>query len=188
MDASEAEEHLQIVDRILAASNRTLCARGEFFVIWGVAIALVDVVLTQVLRRTWPLGAQWIALGVIAIAIALTIARAQFYKRLPESLSALQREYLNVLLIAIGIAIFVNWLTFNLISPVGQMAVWNIVEAFVLVYIGVHRNPRARVGALVLLTSLAVANFMPQSAGYVLAGGTLAGYAGFGVAELLARD
>jgi hypothetical protein len=52
-----------------------------------------------------------------------------------------------------------------------------------------HGNRRAQIAGVLVLVSLVAANFVaPSIAGYVLAAGMLAGYSGFGLSELLARD
>ena len=188
MDASEAQEHLGMVDRIISASSRRLYAGGEFFVAWGVAGAILDVLFTLVAAGKLSPNAQWINLVVVAIAIAYTVVRERHYRKSEYAMSLLQREYLNVLQIAIAAAVFANALAFNLFSANASMAIWNIVESIVLAYIALHGNKRARTGTIVLLLSISAANFVPQYAGYILAAGVLFGYAGFGAAELLARD
>ncbi len=188
MDASEARDHLDTVNRIISSSSQRLYAGGEFFVAWGVAGAILDVLFTLVAAGKLPPSAQWINLFIIAGATGYTVARARHYRISDHPMSLLQREYLNVLQIAIGAAVFANVLAFNLLSPNASIAIWNIVESIVLAYIAIHGNTWARAGTAVLLLSIAVANFEPQYAAYVLAGGVLLGYAGFGAAELLARD
>ncbi len=187
MDASEARNHLDTVDRIIAASSRRLHAGGEFFVAWGVAGAFIDIIFTLVAARVLPPSAQWINVLAVVGAIVYTAARARFYRKY-GTMSFLQREFLNVLYIAIAAGIFTNIFTFNLFSAGAQMAIWNIVESIVLAYIAVHGNARARVATVVLLLSIVAANFAPLYTGYILAAGVLLGYAGFGAVELMARD
>ena len=187
MDASEAREHLGTVDRIIAASSRRLYAGGEFFVAWGIAGAVIDVIFTLVLAGVLPLQAEWIDLPVLLAAIVFTVLRVRFY-RTYGTMPLLQREYLNVMQISIGVAVFSNVLAFNLFSAMASMAIWNIVESIVLAYIAIHGNIRARIATVIMLMSVAIANFVPSFAGYILAAGVFFGYACFGIADLLARD
>ena len=188
MNPSEAREHIAMVERIIAASSRKLEAGGEFFVIWGVAGAVMDTVLTLVLTQRLPGSAMWISAATLVLAVVLTIARSRYYRKSGESMSLLQREYLNVLMLAIVLAFVTQLIGFNLFLPIGLMALWNVVEALVLFYIGMHGNRRAQIGGIVLLVSIALANVMPAYTGFILAAGVLVGYGGFGVADLLARE
>jgi hypothetical protein len=188
MEASEAQEHLEVVDRIIAVSSKRLYAGGEFFLVWGLAGAILDVVFTLVAARLLPPAAAWMNVPVLLLAIGFTVLRTRFYRTCSPAMSYLQREYLNVLQIAIAVAVIANVLAFNVFAGIAALAIWNIVESIVLAYVAIHGNVRARVATVVLLLSIAIANFVPQYAGYILAAGVLVGYAGFGAAELLARD
>lgn len=188
MDASEAREHIAMVERIIAASSRKLETGGEFFVVWGIAGALMDVVVTRVLAGLLPVAAMWINALLIVAAIVFTVMRSRYYKRCGVTMSLLQREYLNVLWLAMSLAFLSNVIGFNMFGPMAQIAMWNIVEAFVLLYIGMHGNRRAQIGAIVLIVSIALANFMTPYSGYILAAGVLFGYGGFGLADMLARE
>jgi hypothetical protein len=58
-----------------------------------------------------------------------------------------------------------------------------------LFFIGLHGNRRAQLAGIAVIVSLIAANFTdPAIAGYILAAGMVVGYAGFGLAEMLARD
>lgn len=188
MDGSEAREHLELVDRIIAASSRRLEVGGEFFVAWGVAGAILDVIFTLVMTGRVPVQYEWAAAAVLVLAVAYTVVRAEHYKKCDDAKSLLQRDYLHILWIAVGLAVFTNVLGSSLVGGNGQLAIWNIVESIVLLYIGVQGNRAARVCAAILLVSIAVANFAPAYAGYVLAAGVVCGYGGFGVASLLSRE
>lgn len=188
MNPSEAREHIAMVERIIAASSRKLEAGGEFFVVWGVAGAAMDTVLTLVLAQRLPDAAMWINAAILVLAVAFTVVRTRFYRKSVESMSLLQREYLNVLMLAIVLAFVTQLIGFNLFLPIGLMALWNVVEAFVLFYIGMHGNRRAQIGGIAMLVSIALANFTPAYSGFILAAGVLVGYGGFGVADLLASE
>jgi hypothetical protein len=188
MDASEAREHLEMVEKIIAASSTKLEAGGEFFVVWGLAGAAVDVIDSLVWSRRVSPQFMWLGLAVLGLAMAFSIVRGRAYRKIVGRMSLLQREYFNVLWLAMSIAFLANALGFNLFGFVGIMAIWSIFEVIVLLYIGMHGNRRALIGGLVLIISVALANFVPQYSGYILAAGVLVGYAGFGAADLLARE
>ncbi len=188
VNPSEAREHLAVIERIIAASSRKLEAGGEFFVVWGVAGASTDVIFTLAMMHRLPMAALWINLAVLCCAIVFSIVRSRSYRESADTMSLLQREYLNVLMLAIAVAFVTQFIGFNLFPPIAAIALWNVVETLVLLYIGMHGNRRAQIGAITLLVSIALANFMTPYAGLLLAAGTLIGYGGFGVADLLARE
>jgi hypothetical protein len=101
----------------------------------------------------------------------------------------MQREFLNVLYLTIGLAAIANIGAYNIFAGWGPAGLWSFAESVVLLYIGLHGNRRALIAGLLVVASLIFANFAGnQSAGYVLGIGMVLGYAGFGVAELLAHD
>lgn len=188
MNPTEAREHLEMVEKIIAASSRKLEVGGEFFVCWGVAGAsfavLDNFVWNGALDPSW----MWLG-GLVGIcAVLFTILRSRFYRTRIQNMSLLQREYLNFLWLAIAVAFITEVVGFNLFGRVGLTAIWNVVEAIVLFYIGMHGNRRALIGGIILIVSIAAANFVPQSSVLILAAGVLFGYGGFGVAELLASE
>lgn len=188
MNESEAREHLEMIERIIAASSQKLEAGAEFFIAWGLAGAAFDVIDTLAYTGRIPMSALWLNFVVLIAAVAFTIVRSRKYtSAAKERMSLLQREYLNVLWLAITISFFTALVGFNLFRITGSMAIWNVVEAIVLFYIGMHGNRRAQIAGIVMILTIALANFTPQYAGYILACGPLLGWAGFGVAELLAQ-
>lgn len=186
MDASEAREHLEMVERIISASSRKLECGGEYFIVWGLAAAIIDIVLYLIFSGRLPLAAMWALLPIDIAAVVFSIVRGRYYRR-RGSLSFLQREFFNVLWLAFAMAFVVDVIGVQLFTGWAQAAIWSIASALVLFYIAVHGNRRAMAGAILILCSIAVANFEPQIAGLALAAGMLFGYAGFGVADLLAR-
>ncbi len=188
MDASEAREHLEMVERIVAATSRRLEGGGEFFVVWGVVSAYACFTFQMIIQGTWPWQMLWLAGAADVCAIVFSIVRGRYYRRNVARMSFIQREFYNVLWLSFGMAFVVDVLGFNIFPAWAQSAIWSVAETFVLLYIGVHGNARAIVGALAIVVSIAVANFAPHYVGYWLAGGMLVGYAGFGLLELLAHS
>lgn len=188
MNPTEAREHLDMVEKIIAASSRKLETGGEFFVCWGIAGASMTVL--DFLIWSGRLSESWyaFALVVLGAAMTFTIWRSRSYKQRIESMSLLQREYLNVLWLSIAIAFVVGIAGFNLFGRHGLTAIWNVVESIVLFYIGMHGNRRAVIGGIILLVSIAIANYVSEWSVLILGAGVLLGYAGFGVAELLAAE
>lgn len=188
MNASEAREHLEIIEKIVAASSQKLEAGGEFFIAWGLVSGTLSLIMQLVLSGRLPGSALWMAAALVAAGVAYTIVRQRHYRVCGERMSLLQREFLNVLWIALALAAVVNVIGQNLFPAWGQSAIWSVMSSVVLFYIGLHGNRRALAGGIVLVVSIAAANFAPQYTGFILAAGMYVGYAGFGIAELTARE
>lgn len=189
LDAPQARDHLEMVDRILAESHPRLCAGGEFFVVWGIASAFATVVFALAGRNEIPGGSLWSVAAVLGAAALYTTLRARWLGRALARTSLVQREFFNVLWLTIGLAFVADAAAYRIFSGAAAAAIWSIAEAIVLLYIGMHGNRRAQIAGLLVVVSLVVANFVATPlVAYVLASGMLVGYAGFGVAELLARD
>jgi hypothetical protein len=189
MDASQARNHIEMVERILAESSQRLCAGGEYFVVWGVGSAAVTTLFSLAGVQRVPPSALW-GVPVILIACALfSVLRGKATRGTLARSSLVQREFFNVLWLTIGVAFVVNIAAFRLFPGIASAAIWSVAAAIVLFFIGMHGNRRAQIAGVVVVVSLVAANFAPASlAGFVLAVGMLAGYGGFGLAELLGRE
>jgi hypothetical protein len=51
IDAAQARDHLELVERILAESQPRLCTGGEYFVVWGIGSAYVTLLFALLDRR-----------------------------------------------------------------------------------------------------------------------------------------
>lgn len=188
MNSSEARERLDTIEKIVAASSRRLEAGGEFFVAWGIASGTVDTINQLILSGRLPYGALFVSAGAIVLALLYSIARYRHYRTHGDGMSLLQCEFLNVLWLSFGLAAVVDAVGFRLFAGWGQAAIWSVMAALVLLYIGMHGNRRAIVAGIVLVASIAAANFVSPYAGFILAAGMYGGYAGFGIAELQTRE
>ncbi len=189
MDRSQAREHLEMADRIVAASTRELPLRAQaiFFIVWGLAAGSTDLIYGLIGRGVAPGWTQWIAAALLFGAVAFSAVYGRRLRSLDCGMTFLDREFLNVLWVAMAVAFIANVGGWNLFPVYGMGAIWTVAASIVLLYIGLHENRRALAGGVVLIVSLVVANFSPAAVGYVLAAGFYLGYAGFGVSELLAR-
>ena len=188
-DAAQAREHIEMVDRILAEAHPRLCAGGEYFVIWGIASAYITIAVHLVDSGSLPAAALWSLPVVLAACAIFSVLRGRATQRVLARTSLVQREFFIVLWLTLGLAFVVDVAAFRLFPGIAGAAIWSVAEAIVLLYIGLHGNRRAQIAGVLLVVSLVVANFTaPGLTAYVLAGGMLVGYAGFGVAELLSRS
>lgn len=203
MQPAEAREHIEMVDSILARTERSLGVGGEFFLVWGVVGGLIILLFqffgvaatgalivhnAQQMSLGRPPGAAalWAVPALIAFGVVFSIIRGRQLKR--ERCSLLQREFLNVLWITTGMAFLVNAGVFWIFSGVANGAIWNVCCSIVLFYIATHGNRVALAAAIVLVASLIAANFAHAYTSYILAAGLIFGYAGFGLASLLLHD
>jgi MFS family permease len=187
--ASQARDHIEMVDRILAESHPRLCSGGEYFVVWGVISAFVTIVAKLVDQGAVPAAGLWSIPVVLVAGAIFSIVRARLNQRVLTRSSLVQREFFNVLWLTLGLAFVVNIAVYRIFTGLAAAAIWSVAEAIVLLYIGMHGNRRAQVAGVLVVVSLIAANFSPANvAGYVLAAGMLVGYGGFGVSELLAAD
>jgi hypothetical protein len=189
MDAAQAREHIEMVDRILAESQQRLCCGGEYFVVWGIVSAFITLLFQLVDQRAISVGALWSIPIVLLAGVVFSIVRGRSTRPVLARSSLLQREFFNVLWLTLGLAFVVDAAAFRIFPGIASAAIWSVAAAIVLFYIGMHGNRRAQIAGVLVLVSLVAANFVaPSIAGYVLAAGMLAGYSGFGLSELLARD
>jgi hypothetical protein len=189
MNAAQARDHIEMVDRILAQSDQSLCAGAEYFIVWGLysGIAVADWQLVN--NGVLPMTALWLQAALLVAAIIFSVVRGRATKAARARYSIVQREFFNVLWLSIGLAFVANVAAFHVFSGWAQAAIWSFAEAIVLLFIALHGNRRAMLGGIAVVVSLIAANFVPGNLmGYVLALGLVAGYAGFGIAELLARE
>lgn len=188
MESSEAREHLDLVDRVMAEADQTVFVFADFFLVWGIASALLDVMFQlRVDGRTGD-SAFVVSAVILAFAIVYSIVRGRMLSNRNRRMSRVQHEYLNVLWIVFGVTAVAQMAAFNIFNGWSAAALWTIASAVVTLYVGMHGNRRGTVGGIILIASLIVASFMPHICGYVLAAGMLLGYSGFGVATMLARD
>jgi hypothetical protein len=184
MDPSEAREHLDLVDRILTQTDRTMGVIGDVFVVWGLVAAAIDVIFQIGPVAGWW---QWLPLAAIPIATAYTVVRAIQVKSSSDRLTTAAREYLNVVWVVFVLTAVAQSAAYHLFPGWSGAALWTLAAAIVTFYIGMHGDRAGMLGGFVLLASMIVASFVPAYCGWILAGGMLLGYAGFGVAAMV-RD
>jgi hypothetical protein len=188
LSPAQVRDHLEMVDRILTRSERSLRVGGEFFLIWGLIGTSVTLAFQLAVDGRIPARALWVLPLFFAAGILFSILRGRQLGKCSEGLPLIQREFFAVLWISLGVAFFADAFGFRIFTTWASSAVWNFAAAIVLFFIAVHGNRRALVCGIIVLVSVAVANFLPAITGYVLAAGLLFGYAGFGLVSMTSRD
>lgn len=188
MESQGAREQLELVESILATSSRTLCAGGEFFLAWGVLAAAMDLLNQLIVDNVMPVSSLWAIPVLILIGVVFSVWRSMQLRAKNGRMSVLQRDYLNMMFVTIGLTFVVQFAGSSFFGGWGEAAIWNFAGAIVLLFIGMHGNRRAVFAGVVLIVAMAIANYTPGMPGYVLGAGMLIGYAGFGATELLATE
>jgi hypothetical protein len=189
LNAAQARDHLEMVERILAESQQRLCAGGEYFVVWGLFSGGATVAGHLIAVGIAPFSLVWVVAAALVACIVFSVLRGRALRAIGSRESLVQREFFNVLWLTLGLAFVVNASAYRIFTGLASAAIWSFAEVIVLLYIGMHGNRRALIGGVLVLASMIVANFVPaQSSAYVLAAGMIVGYTGFGLAELLARE
>ena len=189
LNATQARDQLELIQRILAESQQRLCAGGEYFVVWGLFSGLATIVGHLVSSGIAPLSLLWLVAVVLAACIVFSILRARSLSGTLGRESLLQREFFNVLWLTLGVAFVVDVAVFRIFTGLASAAIWSVAAVIVLFYIGMHGNRRATICGILVLASLVTANFEPATASaYTLAFGMVGGYAGFGLSELLSKE
>ena len=187
MDASEANEHLEMVDRILSHAVGTPRPSGALFILWGVFGAILTVLLQLVTDGRIAPSWIWLAGAVGVGAIAYTIFWVRRGRGLGR-LSVIDAAFVRVLYVALIAAAVGSDGAFNIFTGWGAAAIWSVCLAIPLLFVGWLGNRSATIGGAILLASVVVANFTPHAVGYVLAAGWILGYAGAGLAFELQRE
>ncbi len=189
VNAGRARDDLAMVQQILAQSQQRLCAGGEFFVVWGLFSGGATIAAHVISVGIAPLGLLWVVAAALAACIVFSVLRGRALRSAIGRESLVQHEFFNVLWLAIALAFFVDVAVFRVFPGLASAGIWSFSETLVLLYIGLHGNRRAIVCAVAVMASMVLANFAPAHlSAYVLAGGMIAGYSGFGLAELLSKE
>jgi hypothetical protein len=188
LSPAQIRDHIEMVDRILTRSERSLRVGGEFFLVWGIVGTSVTLVIQLIVNGFLPAAALWVLPVFFVAAIVFSSLRGRQLGKNTDCLSLIQREFFAVLWISLGVAFFSDALGFHIFTTWASSAIWNVAAAIVLLFIAVHGNRRALVCGIIVLASIAAANFLPAITGYVLAAGLLFGYAGFGLVSLMSHD
>jgi hypothetical protein len=181
MEAHEAREHLEMVDRILSrAEGEPVRLLPGLIIMWGLAAAAIDagqqMYFSHVGGRTglWAMNAALLAGILYSVAVTVSIFRGRSFERVSRTEAQMGRVmgavWFTVLVAAFAQPhVFAGW---------GGAAVWSMGAAIMMLITGFDGDRRGLAGGLVLLGSVLAANYLlPQSAGYVLAAGFIFGYA-----------
>ncbi len=182
LNALQARDHIEMVDRILArADDTTVCVPYQPFLYWGIAAAVINVVSERVSVQHDSSELYWIAAAALVLALGLTIGWA---RRLhgQERRSLVGRQVYYAFNTAWIVSLACMLLAFRIFPQWGQAAIWSIMYGSAMLFAATLVRSRVLLaGGAVLIASILCANFAVGYAGYILAAGDLIGLAGAGL-------
>lgn len=189
METADARDHLEYANRIIAQADRSLRPRGLLFILWGIVAASINLTWQYALAQPGPVHAAWFAPAAIlwAIAVALTI-RYSIQGRRCGGLNVIEQQFLRALWAAVICALCVDSFGWNVFPGWAMAGIWSIAYAIPLMFVGIQGHRFALAGGIVLLASIAVANFATGNIGFALAAGDLIGMTGLGIAFEVERS
>jgi len=187
MESFEAREHLDIVERILARTDQAPGISPFPFVVWGIAAAVMNVVMQLVVTQKAPAPLLFVGAAALLVAIILMVF---WVRRLrgAERRTLIDRQMFIAFNIAWIVAFVAQVGAFHIFAQWAQAAIWSVMYGAALIFAGtLVRNRVVLAGGIALLLSIVVANFALSYAGFVLALGDLVGLAGTGAMLYAAR-
>lgn len=185
MDADEARDHLEMVDRILAtAEEEPVRPIPGLVIAWGLAGAGIDLGQQLYLAHVTGRPALWLADASLLLAILYSIGVSVwlFYHNRFNRVSRFEQitgRMMGAVWFTVIVAAFAQPHVF---AGWGGAAVWSMGAAIMMLIIGFSGDWRGLAGGMVLLASVLVGNYaLPQTPGYALAAGFILGYAVPGV-------
>lgn len=184
MDADKAREHLEMVNNILAHSERGhwayrqlgLCMAGM-----GVGVALIDVA-SQVGGIESPVAGLAIAGGVLLAVSWVAMMWHMIASRRSSDRAPLEQVRMGQVMSAVWISIVVAaFCQPHLFMQWGSAAIWSVGGAITMLVPGSWGERRSLWGGIAMLACLLVANFVPSITGYALAAGFILSYVLVGV-------
>lgn len=188
MDAREAREHLEMVDRILVnAEDRPVKMIPGLLIVWGIAAAIIDagqqIYVQHIGGNAGVLAADLaLLIGILcSIGVTVSLFRNHRYERISIVEQRMART-MGAVWFTVIVAAFAQPVVF---AGWGGAAVWSMGGAIMMLMAGFNGDRRGLVGGLILLASVLIANYAtPHVPGYALAAGFILGYAVPGVLYL----
>lgn len=190
MDAPQAIEHLDVVEKILRRTDLGSPPALQF-IVWGAVGIAFDLVGQLVaMGKTGP-GAFWIAGAVLAIAIFVSVLDLRRMERNAGSQSIIKRLIVFCFFTAAGVmtvVTVVNEFT-NTLPPFSPAVLYAAGMSIALLTLGFGlRSTTLAFGGLALITSVVIAFFIPSWLGAIIAAGNFAGFIVPGIVFAMAKS
>lgn len=190
MDVPQAGEHLDMVDHILRRAHSGSAPPLQF-IVWGCVGMAFDIVGQLVSMGKAAPSAFWLAGGVLAIAIGVSVWDLRRMQRIAGRQSTIGRLAAFSFWTAAGVmtvATVMNEFT-NLLPPFSPAIFYATGMSIALLALGFGlRSTVLTLGGLALLIALIVAFLVPGWLGAILAAGNFAGFVAPGIWFTMARD
>jgi hypothetical protein len=176
MDAREAREHLEMVDRILSRAEPPKNYRpwSWAFIIVGLAAALIEAGAQLSRDGHGPLVAE--AGAALMIAGYVYMIWAGYSSRRNAERVPASEARIGKACSAVWLAVFIAfWAQPHIFGMWASGAIWNLGGAIQMLMFGFFGDRKSLIGGLLLAISIPAANYVAQP-GYVLAAGFLLGY------------
>jgi hypothetical protein len=187
LDVVQAEDHLQMVDRILARVDEPLSVNGWPFLIWGVNGAVVNIVVQLVVFEHHASS----LFGIVGVALAIAVILMVFLLRSIRTRGRrglLDRHIGKLFLVASVVALIATLLGDHIFTNWAQAAIWSLIYGVTMMCCAsLVRSRVVFVGGAILIASIVAANYSPHYVGYILAFGNLSGMAAAGIVLIAAR-
>ena len=187
MDAAQAQDHLQMVDRILSRVDEPICLDGGPYIVWGVVGGGTDIVTQTIVSHNGAPSLLWISLTLMVLAVSFMVYYGIRLSR-KERRGLLGRHIGTVFMISWLVSLIVMIFAPRIFSDWAQAALWNVMFGAGMMYVGSLARSRVSFGGgVIVVAAILVANLFTPYAGYVLAAGFIVGMGGAGVVLTLAR-
>lgn len=181
INPSQASAQLEMVDRILSRTDRTVHLSGWIYIVWGLAAALTDVMFQLYVDHRVGVAGLAIAGAAVLVAVGFMVFHLRRLRRGVERVAHVQRQVGSMFFACWIGAIVVSYASPHIFAGWAQGAIWSVCAAITLLFIGLQGDRRALWAAAVLLASVIAASALYPFAGYVMAAGFLIAYTGFGL-------
>lgn len=188
METPEARQHLEMVEEILRRGEHPRPYRpiGWMLILLGCAAALIDAG-QQGNINGGPLYVLYAGMALMLLTYVYIVAVSMLDRQRAERMSVAESRVMRAAAaIWIGI-IAAAFAQPHIFSGWGTAAIWTVGGGIQMLMNGFFGDRRMLAGGIVLLVSLVVANYLIDEAGYILAGGFLAGYVLPGVLRVMER-
>ncbi|MBV9271816.1 MAG: hypothetical protein JO165_12030, partial [Candidatus Eremiobacteraeota bacterium] len=169
MDATEARNHLETANTILARVPRLARPSASMLIAWGCFAAFVDILTTLVANGRLPVAALWLNLAAFAAAVGFSI---NYTRRISECESV---AWVDIQLGRLFGAAFVAGLIASFgIGPASALhpwvasAIWNTLFGAILLFVGFCGDRLAAIAGVIIVVAVPIGAYAGNSAGYVL--------------------
>ena len=187
MDASESRDHLQLIDGILRAADRSLHMPPATLIAWGLFGAIVNGLHQATVSGFTVPGDQFLHLPMMAVAMGVSVWAAGRDTGGRRTLVDTQAGV--VFSVVFGVLILVNVSAQHTVVPLRAMALfWSAGFSIALLVVGIQASRPLLGGGVAMVAASITASLVPSWFDGILALGWAIGLAGPGLALALEKS